>query len=138
MKWESFVKKATVLTLSTAIFMGGSNLVHAEKKSPNDYKEDYGLSTITRSNMKNMIQQHGDKRFTVPTFDASTIQNIPSATRVLENGEKIKLDVWDTWPLQNSDGTVAEYNGYHILFGLAGNPDNAQDTFIYMFYKKSR
>ncbi|WP_208591086.1 glycoside hydrolase family 68 protein [Gracilibacillus suaedae] len=137
MKWEGLVKKATVLTLSTAILVGGSGLVHAEKKSSNDYKEDYGVSTITRSNMKDMIQQHGEEKFTVPTFDASTIQNIPSATKVLENGEKIKLDVWDTWPLQNPDGTVAEYNGYHILFGLAGNPDNAQDTFIYMFYKKA-
>ncbi|QGH33158.1 glycoside hydrolase family 68 protein [Gracilibacillus salitolerans] len=137
MKWEGFVKKATVLTLSTAILVGGSGLVHAEEKSPQDYKEDYGTSTITRSDMKDMIKQHGDEDFTVPTFDASTIQNIPSATKVTEDGEEIKLDVWDTWPLQNADGTVAEYNGYHILFGLAGNPDNAEDTFIYLFYKKA-
>ncbi|SFM13915.1 levansucrase [Gracilibacillus orientalis] len=137
MKWKGFVKKATVLTLSTAILVGGSGLVHAEKKSSQDYKEDYGTSTITRSDMKDMIKQHGDEDFKVPTFDSSTIQNIPSATKVTEDGEEIKLDVWDTWPLQNADGTVAEYNGYHILFGLAGNPENAEDTFVYLFYKKA-
>lgn len=136
MKWKGFVKKATVLTLSTAIFVGGSGLAHAAPKSPHDFKEDYGISTLKRSDMKDMIKQQGDEDFTVPKFDASTIQNIPSATKVTEDGKEIKLDVWDTWPLQNADGTVAEYDGYHILFGLAGNPESAEDTFIYMFYKK--
>ncbi|MDX8047563.1 glycoside hydrolase family 68 protein [Gracilibacillus sp. S3-1-1] len=137
MKWESLIKKASVLTLSTAILVGGSGLVHAETKAPQDYKEDYGISTITRSDMKDMIQQQGDERFTVPTFDPATIRNIPAATKVTEDGTEMKLDVWDTWPLQNADGTVAEYNGYHILFGLAGDPNHAEDTFIYLFYKKA-
>nr|WGD69911.1 glycoside hydrolase family 68 protein [Bacillus subtilis] len=39
-------------------------------------------------------------------------------------------------PLQNADGTVANYHGYHIVFALAGDPKNADDTSIYMFYQK--
>ncbi|WP_347553215.1 glycoside hydrolase family 68 protein (plasmid) [Pseudalkalibacillus hwajinpoensis] len=137
MNLKRLAKQATVLTLSTVILAGGSDLAHAEPKAPEDYKEDYGTSHITRADMKDMIKQHGDEDYTVPKFDASTIQNIPSATRVNEEGKEIKLDVWDTWPLQNADGTVAEYKGYHILFGLAGKPGNPEDTFIYLFYKKA-
>ncbi len=101
------------------------------------YKDTYGTSQITRQDMKEMIGQHGDERYTVPSFDASSIKNIKSATKIDENGNEIKMDVWDTWPLQNPDGTVADYNGYQIVFGLAGDPKDASDTFIYMFYKKS-
>ncbi|SEI10299.1 levansucrase [Halobacillus karajensis] len=137
MNLKLLAKKATILTLSTAILAGGSGLVHAEQKAHEDTKEDYGISHITRADMEAMAKQHGNDNFEVPKFDASTIQNIPSAAKVTENGEEIKLDVWDTWPLQNADGTVAEYQGYHLLFGLAGKPGHPEDTHIYLFYKKA-
>ncbi|MGM7724686.1 glycoside hydrolase family 68 protein [uncultured Metabacillus sp.] len=137
MKLKNLVKQATVVTLSTAILVGGGGpLAFAKQSETLDHKEDYGISHITRSDMYKMIEQHGDPKYTVPQFDASTIQNIPSAKKYNEFGQLIDLDVWDTWPLQNADGTVAEYNGYHIVFGLAGDPKNGSDTFIYMFYKK--
>ncbi|WP_101845631.1 glycoside hydrolase family 68 protein [Halobacillus sp. Marseille-P3879] len=136
MNLKRLAKQATLVTLSTAILAGGDALLaEAAPKDSKDHKEDYGISHITRSDMEGMINQHGDSKYTVPEFDASTIENIPSATKTDENGNEIKMDVWDTWPLQNADGTVAEYNGYHILFGLAGDPEDPNDTFIYMFYK---
>lgn len=141
MNFTRMAKQATLVTLSTAIFStailaGGDGLLaQAAPKDAKDHNEDYGISHITRSDVSDMINQHGDSDFTVPEFDVSTIENIPSATKTDENGNEIVMDVWDTWPLQNADGTVAEYNGYHILFGLAGDPDNPNDTFVYMFYK---
>ncbi|MBC2579433.1 glycoside hydrolase family 68 protein [Clostridium sp. DJ247] len=101
-----------------------------------DYKETYGISHITRNDMLKIPEQQKSEQFKVPQFDASTIKNIPSAIKYDESGNKIDLDVWDTWPLQNADGTVANYNGYHIVFGLAGNPKEGSDTFIYLFYQK--
>ncbi|MED2944956.1 glycoside hydrolase family 68 protein [Bacillus swezeyi] len=137
MNIKSLVKQATVVTLGTAILVGGgAPLSFAKQKDTLDHKETYGTSQITRSDMYNIIKQHDDPRFEVPQFDASTIKNIPSAKKYDENGKLMDIDVWDTWPLQNADGTVAEYKGYHIVFGLAGDPDNGSDTFIYMFYKK--
>ncbi|MFG6150119.1 glycoside hydrolase family 68 protein [Halobacillus sp. B23F22_1] len=136
MNFKRLAKQATIVTLSTAILAGGDGLLaQAAPKDSKDHNEDYGISHITRSDVSDMINQHGDSDFTVPEFDASTIENIPSATKTDENGNEIMMDVWDTWPLQNADGTVAEYNGYHILFGLAGDPEDPNDTFIYMFYK---
>lgn len=137
MNVQKLTAKATVVTLGAGILLGGiAPQAFAAPKDARDYKETYDLSQITRSDMKNMISQHGDPKFTVPAFEESTIRNIPAATKTDENGNTIVMDVWDTWPLQNTDGTVAEYNGYHIVFGLAGDPKNGSDTFIYMFYKK--
>ncbi|WP_082235331.1 glycoside hydrolase family 68 protein [Halobacillus massiliensis] len=134
MNFKRLAKTATLITLGTAILAGDGLSAHA---APKDHKEDYGISHITRSDMKDMIKQHGDTDFTVPQFDAAGIENIPAAVKKDENGNEIKMDVWDTWPLQNADGTVAEYKGYHILFGLAGDPKNPNDTFIYLFYKEA-
>ncbi|SDZ68471.1 levansucrase [Evansella caseinilytica] len=137
MKINRLVKKATVVTLSVAILVGGgASSTFANQKDSLDHNEAYGISHITRSDMHNMIRQHGDPRYTVPEFDASTIVNIPSAQKYDENGNLMDIDVWDTWPLQTGDGTVAKYNGFHIVFGLAGDPNRGSDTFVYMFYKK--
>ena len=138
MNWKKLTRKITVVTLGTAILVGGNGLIaHANPKDPLDHNESYGFSHITRSDMSQLVKQHGDKKYTVPHFDASRIENIPSAKKYDDQGNLIDMDVWDTWPLQNADGTVAEYKGYNILFGLAGDPKDGSDTFIYMFYKKA-
>ena len=137
MNFKRFAKQATVVTLSTDILLGvGESLTYAKEKDSRDHNESYGISHMTRSDMYKMIEQQNDPRYTVPKFDESKIENISSAKGYDELGNLIDLDVWDTWPLQNADGTVANYNGYQIVFGLAGDPDRGWDTFVYMFYKK--
>ncbi|MDM5197114.1 glycoside hydrolase family 68 protein [Fictibacillus enclensis] len=137
MRFQKLAVKASAVSLSAAILFGAGGPEAFAETATKDYKETYGTSQITRSDMKDMISQHGDAKFEVPKFDASTIKNIPSAKKYDKDGNLIKMDVWDTWPLQNADGTVANYKGYNIVFGLAGDPKNANDTFIYMFYKKA-
>ncbi|WP_223066560.1 glycoside hydrolase family 68 protein [Paenibacillus caui] len=135
MKLKTLVKQATAVTFATAILVGGVPQAFAQGKTV--YKEDYGFSHILRSDMLKLPEQQKNEQFKVPQFDASKIRNIPSAVKVDENGNKIEMDVWDTWPLQNADGTVANYKGYNIVFGLAGDPKRGSDTFIYLFYKKA-
>ncbi len=36
----------------------------------------------------------------------------------------------------NADGTVATYHGYNLVFALAGDPKDVDDTSIYLFYQK--
>ncbi|MCA1292696.1 glycoside hydrolase family 68 protein [Paenibacillus sp. alder61] len=134
MNLKHIVRRASAVTLATALLAAGGTSVFAKKGS--DYKESYGFSHITRSDALNIPGQQTSEQFKVPQFDASTIRNLPSAKGLDANGNVIDLDVWDTWPLQNADGTVANYNGYEIVFGLAGDPKRGWDTFIYMFYKK--
>ncbi|MDF2910955.1 MAG: Levansucrase, partial [Sporolactobacillus laevolacticus] len=101
--------------------------------TPSAYTETYGTSQITRYAVSQFPLQEKDSRYRMPNFDARGILNIPSAkdTKTLKD-----LDVWDSWPLQNPDGTVADYHGYHLVFALAGDPNNGNDTFIYLFYQK--
>ncbi|MDN3954733.1 glycoside hydrolase family 68 protein [Sporolactobacillus laevolacticus] len=99
-----------------------------------DYVSNYGSSQITRYDFSQIPKQQNSSQFRVPKFDASRIKNIPSAYNYA-TGSKSDMDVWDSWPLQNSDGTVAEYNGYHIVFAMAGRP-NSGENYLYMFYQK--
>ncbi|MGP7816393.1 glycoside hydrolase family 68 protein [Niallia sp. 01092] len=136
MKIKNIAKRATVLTLTTALLAGGGSLASAKGKDSMDYIKDYGFSHITRYDALQIPLQQTDEQFKVPQFDASSIKNIKSAKGYDEFGNLINLDVWDSWPLQNADGTVANYKGYEIVFGLAGDPKRPWDTFIYLFYKK--
>lgn len=136
MKFKTLMKQTAVLTLSASLLVSGGTLALA-KSNHKDTGETYGFSHITRAEMLKIPQQQNSEQFKVPEFDASTIQNIPAAVKYDENGNKIEMDVWDSWPLQNADGTVANYKGYEIVFGLAGDPKRGSDTFIYMFYRKS-
>ncbi|MBP3040943.1 glycoside hydrolase family 68 protein [Bacillaceae bacterium Marseille-Q3522] len=136
MKMKKLFKQATVLTFTTALLVGGGSLSFAKIKDGRDYKETYGISHITRDDMLKIPEQQKSEQFTVPAFDASTIKNIPSAKGYDKSGNLIDLDVWDSWPLQNADGTVANYNGYNLVFALAGDPRNGNDTSIYLFYQK--
>jgi levansucrase len=86
-----------------------------------DYVRTYGTTQITRYDFSRIPDQVNDNRFEIPSFASKTIKNIASAS---------DMDVWDSWPLQNPDGTVAEYNGYHIVFAMAGSDK------LYMFYQK--
>jgi Levansucrase/Invertase. len=101
-----------------------------------DYKDAYGISHITHYDMLKIPEQQNSAQFNVPQFDQSTIKNISSAKGYDKYGNLIDLDVWDSWPLQNANGTVANYNGYQIVFALAGDPKNGNDTSIYLFYQK--
>ncbi|HEY8805882.1 MAG TPA: glycoside hydrolase family 68 protein [Clostridium sp.] len=116
--------------------IGGGSLSFAKETGSMDYKEKSDISHITRYDMSKIPGQQSSAQFKVPQFDASTIKNVPSAKGYDKNGNLIDLDVWDSWPLQNADGTVANYHGYHILFALAGDPKDGSDTFIHLFYQK--
>ncbi|RYM05564.1 hypothetical protein EWH99_05755 [Sporolactobacillus sp. THM7-7] len=100
-----------------------------------DYTNTYGVSHITRYDISRIPSQQDSLQFKVPKFDAQKISNIPSAKKQSDEENPIDLDVWDSWPLQNQDGTVADYHGYHIVFALAGQPKTLE-TFIYVFYQK--
>ncbi|AJY77394.1 levansucrase [Paenibacillus beijingensis] len=137
MKISRFVKQATAVTFSAVLLASGGAQAFAKEKNSQDYNESYGFSHITRFDMLKLPEQQKNEQFKVPQFDASTIKNIPSAKKVDEWGNQIDMDVWDSWPLQNADGTVANYKGYHIAFALAGDPKKGWDTFVYLFYKKA-
>ncbi|WP_342048190.1 glycoside hydrolase family 68 protein [Bacillus sp. OTU530] len=136
MNIQKVIRKTAALTFTTALVMSGGIQAFAAEKDSQDFNKNYGISHITRYDMLKIPGQQNSDQFKVPQFDASKIKNLSSAKGYDQFGNLIDLDVWDSWPLQNADGTVANYNGYHIVFALAGDPKRGWDTFIYMFYQK--
>ena len=128
---------STSFTTALLVGIGGGSVALAKENNSKDFKPKYdNISHITRYDMSKIPGQQNNEKFKVPQFDASTIKNIPSAKGYDKNGNLIDLDVWDSWPLQNADGTVANYHGYNIVFALAGDPKVGSDTFIHLFYQK--
>ena len=137
MKMKRVAKHTTAATLAAALLVGGGYQTFAKGNDSKDFNNSYGISHITRDNMVKIPQQQNSDQFKVPAFDESTIKNIASAKGKNASGNTIDLDVWDSWPLQNADGTVATYHGYQIVFALAGDPKDSNDTSVYLFYKKA-
>ncbi|TGA97766.1 glycoside hydrolase family 68 protein [Sporolactobacillus shoreae] len=136
MEIRKILKRTTAAAVVAAFLLGGSAQTFAKSNDSASINEDYGISHITRHDMLQIPNQQQSDKFKVPEFNPQTIKNIPSAKGVDAAGNPIDLDVWDSWPLQNADGTAANYHGYHIVFALAGNPKVGSDTFIYLFYQK--
>ncbi len=97
MKFNKWFRKATTVTVATTLLLGGGIQAFAEENDGADLKEDSRFTQITRHDMLNIFNQQGKEKFEVPSFDASTIKNIPSAKGRDASGKLIDLDVWDTW-----------------------------------------
>lgn len=82
-----------------------------------------------------LIKQDG--RYAIPFFNAKQIQNMPAAhTRDAQTGEVTELDIWDSWPVQDTKtGYVSNWNGYQLVIGMMGEP-NVNDNHIYLLYNK--
>ncbi|MGP0690218.1 glycoside hydrolase family 68 protein [Priestia aryabhattai] len=137
MKIKNVLKQTASLSLATALLVGAGTQTLAEENNYKTSNNSYGISHITRNNMLKIPQQQTNEQFKVPAFSESAIKNIASAKGYDKAGNLIDLDVWDSWPLQNADGTVANYRGFQVVFALAGDPKDADDTSIYLFYKKA-
>ncbi|WP_165806805.1 glycoside hydrolase family 68 protein [Convivina intestini] len=94
---------------------------------PLNFYDDYGYSHFTRQNMDSVIANHPQSQ-QVPFLNSDQVKNIASIGN---------MDTWDSWPLTNPDGTVADYHGYRVMFALCGEPDSFVDTDIYLFYQKN-
>ena len=119
-----------------------AKLTHQEIDALNSVKMDSTpeSGTVTYTDYadiaKDMINRN--PQYAIPQFDPSTIKNFPAATTAdAETGKVEPLDIWDSWPVMNADtGAVTDWNGYQLVFGMAGNPANNRDNHLYLFYTK--
>ncbi|RVU70410.1 MULTISPECIES: glycoside hydrolase family 68 protein [Lactobacillus] len=88
-----------------------------------------------RGTANKMIDQ--DKQYRVPYFNAKKIKNMPATyTKDAQTGKKTKLDVWDSWPIQDEKtGHVVNYKGYQLAIAMMGQPKH-NDSHIYLLYNK--
>jgi len=132
---SKFTKFVLIGFIISSCVLGNSQVSFAADSSM-DYKDKYGTSIITRYDMLKIPEQQNSAQFMVPQFDAATLKDIASVKGYDELGNLIDLDVWDSWPMENANGTVANYNGYNLVFALAGDPKRVWDTHIYLLYQR--
>ncbi|CAK1226518.1 glycoside hydrolase family 68 protein [Fructobacillus tropaeoli] len=84
-------------------------------------KNTMGQTTyFTRSDMKSIQNDLKNNNFQAPEFNQKELlKNIPSATVYDEStGNNVALSVWDSWPVTDRNGAVANYHGYRLVIAL--------------------
>ena len=119
-----------------------TKLTHQEIDALNSVKMDSTpeSGTVTYTDYADIAKDliNRNPQYAIPQFDPSTIKNFPAATTAdAETGKVEPLDIWDSWPVMNANtGAVTDWNGYQLVFGMAGNPANNRDNHLYLFYTK--
>lgn len=119
-----------------------AKLTHQEIDALNSIKMDSTpeSGTVTYIDYADIAKDliNRNPQYAIPQFDPSTIKNFPAATTAdAETGKVEPLDIWDSWPVMNANtGAVTNWNGYQLVFGMAGSPANNRDNHLYLFYTK--
>ncbi|CAH1850882.1 glycoside hydrolase family 68 protein [Convivina intestini] len=94
--------------------------VQATTKSRQVYYDDYGIGHLTRENLQSISQNVNNPQYQAPRpVSKSLNQELEDAVlRRPITGRQEPLNVWDSWPVQNPDGTLANFHGYHLVIGL--------------------
>ncbi len=128
MNIKKFAKRATVLTFTTALLAGGATQAFAKENTQN----------LTKKRTASLISH---AMICCRSLNSSKVKN----TKCLNSThQQLKISSprkdWMCGTAGRSKTLTeqyAEYNGYHVVFALAGSPKDADDTSIYMFYQKS-
>ncbi|CAK1226541.1 glycoside hydrolase family 68 protein [Fructobacillus tropaeoli] len=95
-------------------------------KQPQVVNNDNGVSHYTRADMNAIPDALKNSSVWAPTYDSTNLSK--DLTNVVQynatTGQNETQKVWDSWPVENTDGTVANYHGYHLVVGLTA-PANA-------------
>ncbi|GAP02328.1 levansucrase [Fructobacillus pseudoficulneus] len=78
------------------------------------------VAHYTRTNMNKIAELLGNKKYSAPTIDHQFLQQEIPGAKVYDTatGKTVPMDAWDSWPVTNPDGTVANYHGYRLVVGL--------------------
>ncbi|WP_248715780.1 glycoside hydrolase family 68 protein [Convivina praedatoris] len=92
----------------------------ATTRSRQVYDDDFNWTHFTRDDMSSIAENVNNPKYQAPRpVDQTLNQELKGAIqRSSLLGRQEALEVWDSWPVQNTDGTLANYHGYHLVIGL--------------------
>ncbi|CAK1224254.1 glycoside hydrolase family 68 protein [Fructobacillus fructosus] len=97
--------------------------------SPKVVNDDNGSSHYTRADMNAIpdAMKNTDNVAPVATDTNATSKSVPSASVYDESlGRNVALNIGDSWPITNQDGSVADYHGYRLVIGLVSEETNSR------------
>ncbi|MBS9335061.1 glycoside hydrolase family 68 protein [Fructobacillus sp. M1-13] len=75
---------------------------------------------FTRANMNQLQEQMQNVNYRMPNFNADKLgKTIPNAKVYDQNGQAHQVVLWDSWPVTDQEGTLANYHGYHLTIALS-------------------
>ena len=99
-----------------------------------------GVTHITWADMDSFSTSARKTSTRMPKFkQKSLLSNIPSS-KITDpaTGQEIPIAVWDSWQVENPDGTVADFHGYRLVIGLTSKyqRDDANGAHLGMYAQK--
>ncbi|CAK1242740.1 Glucan-binding domain (YG repeat) [Fructobacillus fructosus] len=103
----------------------------AIQSTPQVVNDDNGVTHYTRADLDSIIDSLNNSNVWAPKVESGTLNSDITGLALHNNqtGEDVKLKVWDSWPVENQDGTVADYHGYRLVIGLTAPADNSTDWY---------
>ncbi|MFC4760750.1 glycoside hydrolase family 68 protein [Fructobacillus durionis] len=98
-----------------------------------------GVTHVTIADVDSFSTASRKTSTKMPEFkQKSLLSDIPSSKYYNSaTGKEGKIAVWDSWPVQNPDGTVANFHGYRIVIGLTSKDHrNDGDAHMGMYVQK--
>lgn len=78
------------------------------------------ISHFTRTDMATIQKQMKSPNYQMANFNANTLgKTIPSAITYEQQGNSHQLVLWDSWPVTDQNGYLANYHGYHLTIALS-------------------
>ncbi|MFC4760723.1 glycoside hydrolase family 68 protein [Fructobacillus durionis] len=84
------------------------------------HKSEGETTHYTRADLLSLSSQVKEKKYQAPQVtNTALMKDVPSG-KVWDAATNKEEDVlvWDSWPVTDKDGNVADYHGYHIVIGL--------------------
>lgn len=107
-----------LILLTVFDFTVNSRTVASIQKITN--KRESRIGYYTRSSMNKIPDLITNKKYLAPTIDHESLQkDIPGAKVYDATTEQmVRMDVWDSWPVTDPEGGLANYHGYRLVVGL--------------------
>lgn len=112
------------ILVTIGIMLFGMVIGHKTKtektKHSNNTNKIGQVAHYTRENMQAIPSLLSNKKYLAPTVDHEKLQKDITDAKVYDSatGKMVRMDVWDSWPVTNPDGTTANYHGYRLVVGL--------------------
>ncbi|MCO0831675.1 glycoside hydrolase family 68 protein [Fructobacillus sp. W13] len=122
--------KNKVFILASAVVLGCIGYAAYQNWHNAQQKKNSTVTHYTRAEMDSIQTSLQDKKYRAPKFEnASLLKDVPSAKVWDEKLQKeVPVSVWDSWPVTDRDGAVANYHGYRLVIGLTAKGDRGDDS----------
>lgn len=128
-------KKFVVVAILFFLFVGVTAFA-VKKYVIKTYNNDFGIAHLTKENVASFPDTLKNLNYRAPRYKQENLMKDVPSSKALDNetGQMKSVPVWDSWPVQNPDGSVADFHGYRLVVGMTsigGRSDSSAHLALY-------